>query len=75
LEWDRLHVDLQYTPEVLKPTLVKLASSHIPQFLSMITLGVGAMPLMCRPKLKHNEDLALVIKTTQIEYAKALKGT
>jgi len=29
LEWDNLQVDLQYTPKVPKPTLVKLASSHI----------------------------------------------
>jgi len=29
LEWDKLQSDLKYTPKVLKPTLVKLASSHI----------------------------------------------
>jgi hypothetical protein len=35
LEWDRFHDDLQYTPKVLKPTFVKLASSHTFQLLSM----------------------------------------
>ncbi len=29
LEWDRFQVTLQNTFEVLKPTLVKLTSSHI----------------------------------------------
>jgi hypothetical protein len=29
LEWDKLQVDLQYTPKVPKPALVKLAFSHI----------------------------------------------
>jgi hypothetical protein len=29
LEWDRLRVDLQYTPKVPKLTFVMLASSHI----------------------------------------------
>jgi hypothetical protein len=44
LEWDRLQVDLQYTPELFKPSLVKLASSHIFQLLGMTAWGVGAMP-------------------------------
>jgi len=36
LESDRLHVYLQYTHEVPKPTLVKLASNHIIWLLNMI---------------------------------------
>jgi hypothetical protein len=35
LEWDRLQVDLQYTHEVPRLALVKLASSHILQLLGM----------------------------------------
>jgi hypothetical protein len=35
LEWDRLQVYLQYTPEVLKPAIVKLASNHIIWLLNM----------------------------------------
>ncbi len=44
LEWDRLQVALQYTLEVPKPTLIKLAYSHILQLISMTTWGVGAIP-------------------------------
>jgi len=35
MEWDRLQVDLQYTHEVIRLELVKLASSHILQLLGM----------------------------------------
>jgi hypothetical protein len=45
LEWDRLHVDLQYTLEVPKLALVILIFSHIFQLLGMNTWGVGVIPL------------------------------
>ncbi len=45
LEWDRLQVDLQYTPELPKPALVRLVSSHILPLLSMTAWGVVAMLL------------------------------
>jgi hypothetical protein len=45
LKWDRLQVDLQYTLEVPKPTLVTLASSYIFWFLNMSSWDVGAIPL------------------------------
>jgi hypothetical protein len=45
LEWDRLQVDLQYTPKVPKSTLVKLTSSHILQLLCMIAWDVRAILL------------------------------
>jgi hypothetical protein len=51
-----------------------LASSHIFQLLNMTTWCVGAMPLNVQPKLKRNDYLALVIWTSQAEYAKAFKG-
>jgi hypothetical protein len=41
LEWDRLQVDLQYTPEVPKPALVRLASNHI---LWHDCIGCGVHP-------------------------------
>jgi hypothetical protein len=34
LEWDRLWVDLQYTPKVPKPTLVRLALATFFDFLT-----------------------------------------
>jgi hypothetical protein len=40
----------------------------------MTTWGVKAIPLNVQAKLKCNEDLTLVIRTTQAKYAKALKG-
>ncbi len=40
-EWDRLQVDLQYTPEVPKPALVRLASNHI---LWHDCIGCGVHP-------------------------------
>jgi hypothetical protein len=40
----------------------------------MIAWGVGAIPLNAHAKLKCDEDLALVIRTIQAGYAKALKG-
>jgi hypothetical protein len=40
----------------------------------MITWGVGAIPLNVKAKLERDEDLALVIRTTLVEYAKALKN-
>ncbi len=61
LEWDKLQVDLQYTLEVLKLTLVMLASNHILKLFCMIAWGVGAILLNVQAKLEHNEDLALVI--------------
>jgi hypothetical protein len=74
LEWDRLQVDLQYTPEVPKPALVRLTSNHILRLLGMSTLGVGVMLLNVQTMLEHDENLALVIRITQAEFAKALKG-
>jgi hypothetical protein len=44
LEWDRFQVDLQYTPKLVKPTLVRLTSSHIFRLLGKTAWGVGAMP-------------------------------
>ncbi len=75
MEWDRFQVDLQYTHEMLKPTLAKLAFSHIFQLLGMIAWGVGAIPLNVQTKLQCDEDLALVIRLIRARYAKALKST
>jgi hypothetical protein len=61
LEWDMLQVDLQYTPEVFKPAFVKLTFNHILWLLGMTTWGVGAILLNVQAKLKHNEDLAIMI--------------
>ncbi len=75
MEWDRLQVDLQYTPEVPTLRFVKLTSNHIFQLLGMITWGVGTIsPFNMKAKLECDEDLALVIQTIQAEYAKAFKG-
>ncbi len=60
---------MQYTLEVLKPTLVKLTSNHIRQLLGMIAWGVGAIPFNMQTKLECDEDFTLVIRT---RYAKAL---
>ncbi len=60
LKWDMLQVDLEYTLEVLKPTLVRLAFSYILWFLGMITWGVGSIPLNVQAKLEHNENLVVV---------------
>jgi hypothetical protein len=75
LEWDKFQVDLQYTLEVLKPALVRLAFSHIFQFVGMIAWGVGAIPLNVQSKPECDEDLALVIRLTRAEYAKAFRST
>jgi hypothetical protein len=40
----------------------------------MIAWGGGAMLLKVQVKLERDEDLALVIQASQVEYAKALKG-
>jgi hypothetical protein len=40
----------------------------------MTAWGVGAIPFNVQAKLEHNEDLAFMIRTIQIRYAKALKG-
>jgi len=40
----------------------------------MTTWGVGTISFNVQAKLKHNEDLALAIRTTRSRYAKALKG-
>ncbi len=61
LEWVKLQADLQYTLEVSKLALVKLAFSHILQLFGMIAWGVGAMPFNVQAKLKRDENLALVI--------------
>ncbi len=61
LEWDMLQVDLQYTPEVFKLAFVKLTFNHILWLLGMTTWGVGAILLNVQAKLKHNEDLAIMI--------------
>jgi hypothetical protein len=74
LEWDMLQVDLQYTPEVFKPTFMRLTFNLILWLLSMITWGAGAILLNMQTKLECNEDLAIVIRVTQTRYAKAFKG-
>jgi hypothetical protein len=55
-------------------TLVKLTFSHIFQLFGMITWGVGSILLNMQAKFKRNENLVVVIQTTQATYAKALKG-
>ncbi len=45
LKWDRLQVYLQYTPNMPKPTLVRLAFSYVLWFLGMTSWDVGAIPL------------------------------
>jgi hypothetical protein len=40
----------------------------------MIAWGVGANPFNVKTKWERNEDLAFVIQTTQIKYAKALRS-
>jgi hypothetical protein len=47
LEWDRLQVDLQYTPEVLNPTLVKLASDYIFSTSWHDCMGCRCHPFQC----------------------------
>jgi len=61
LKWDRLWVALWDTPKVTKPTLIKLASSHIFRFLGMITWGVGSIFLNMQAKVKCNKDFIIVI--------------
>ncbi len=70
----RFEIDLQYTHKVPNPALMRLAFSHILWLLGMTTWGVGAIPLNVQVKLEHNEDLAIVIRTTQAKYANALRG-
>jgi hypothetical protein len=48
-------------PKVPKPTLVKLAFSHILQLLGMTTWGVGSIPFNVQAKVECNEDLAIMI--------------
>ncbi len=52
---------MQDTLKIPKPTLVKLASSHILQLIGMTTWGVGALPFNMQAKLEHDENLALMI--------------
>jgi len=40
----------------------------------MTTWGVGAIPLNVKAKPERNEDLALVIQTTLVKYAKAFRS-
>jgi hypothetical protein len=68
LEWDRLQVDLQFTPNMPKPTLVKLASSHILRLFGMTTWGVGAILLNMQAKLERDENLALIIRAIRNGY-------
>ncbi len=56
---------------MLKLATVKLASNHI---IGMTTWGVGAILLNVEAKPKCDEDLAFVIRTIQVGYAKAFKG-
>ncbi len=61
MEWDRLQIDLQYTPKVPKFAIVRLVFSHILWLFNMIAWGVGAILFNVQAKLEHDEDLALVI--------------
>jgi hypothetical protein len=44
LEWDRLQVVVRNTLEVLRPTFIKLASSHIFLLIGMTTWCVESIP-------------------------------
>jgi hypothetical protein len=55
-----LQVDLEYTLEMLKLALVRLASNHILQLFGMTTWGVGSIPFNVQAKLEHNENLVVV---------------
>jgi hypothetical protein len=73
LEWDRLQVDLQYTPKLLKLALVKLVSNHIPRLFGMTTSGCGGHASQCINQAKawwrsyscDSSDLSRVCKGTQ----------
>ncbi len=72
MEWDRLQVAMRNTPKVPKPTLVKLASNTIFEFLGMTKWGVGSIPFKVQAKVECNKDSAIAISKTQVGYAKAL---
>ncbi len=57
-----------------KLTLMRLIFSHIFRLLGMIAWGVGANPFNVKTKWERNEDLAFVIQTTEVKYAKALRS-
>jgi hypothetical protein len=59
LDWDRLQIDLQYTPKVPKPTIVRLAFNHILWLFDLIAWGVGAILLNVQAKLEHVRTLHL----------------
>jgi hypothetical protein len=61
LEWDKFQVDLQYTLEVPKPALVKLASNHIFLAFWHDYMVCGAIPLNVQAKLERDEDLTFMI--------------
>jgi hypothetical protein len=41
----------------------------------MITWGVGSIPFNVHIEVERDEDPVVVIRTTQVEYVKAFKGT
>jgi hypothetical protein len=59
-KWYKLHVVWCDTLKILKPTLVKLAFSHI-QFLGMTAWGVGFIPFNVQVKVECDEDFAIMI--------------
>jgi hypothetical protein len=59
---------------MLKLTLVRLTFNHIFRLFGMIAWGVGTNLFNVKTKQERNEDLAFVIQTTEVKYAKALRS-
>ncbi len=62
------------TPEVPKPTFVKLTFSAKLYILGMIAWSVGSIPFNVQTKVECYDNLAIVIQATWTRYAKAFKG-
>jgi hypothetical protein len=64
LEQDKLQTILRDTSKVFKPSLIKLAFSHILELLGMTAWGVGSILFNVQTKVECDENLVVVIQTT-----------
>ncbi len=72
-EWNHLVAIAKQCPPFPKPALVKLPSLQLLKVLGLNAWGVGSVPRDATSRMKKDEDLQGMIRSTRFVYARQLK--
>ncbi len=68
-KWNNLVIIVEQCPQLLKPTLVKLASEQLLQMLGLNVWGMGNVLRDATSQMEKDENLQEMIRTTHFVYA------